>query len=110
MCEPRHSSWFTPLAGSLLESFRIGRVGADPALNEQAAEPGGWMELVYYRLHGSPRMYYSAYSLEYLQRLASKLQAIAREGWSTWCIFDNTAEGAATQNALELLSLLKQSN
>ena len=40
---------------------RIARVAADPAVVPAAGEPGGWDGLVYYRLHGSPKVYYSAY-------------------------------------------------
>jgi uncharacterized protein YecE (DUF72 family) len=54
---------------------------------------------VYYRLHGSPRVYYSDYPPEYLDALAEKL-ARAAAGAEVWCVFDNTAEGAAAANAL----------
>ena len=66
-----------------------------------AAEPGGWGGLVYYRLHGSPKVYYSAYPAEYLEALAVSLREAARTA-PTWCIFDNTAQGAATADALAL--------
>ncbi len=105
VCEPRHRSWFTPEAEALLDRHRVGRAAADPALNDQAAEPGGWLETVYYRLHGSPQMYYSTYSSAYLQALAGRLEEQAGQGRAVWCIFDNTAEGAALGNALELLEL-----
>jgi uncharacterized protein YecE (DUF72 family) len=68
-----------------------------------AAEPGGWPGTVYFRLHGSPRTYYSAYDASYLDALATRLLA-APPG--AWCIFDNTALGAATTNALGLLDRL----
>ncbi len=61
VCEPRHASWFYPQADSVLQAHRIGRVAADPALTPAAARPGGWAGIVYYRRHGSPRMYYSTY-------------------------------------------------
>lgn len=60
----------------------------------------------YYRLHGSPRIYYSAYSEEYLAALAERLRADAEEGRTVWCVFDNTTLGAATGNALDLESRL----
>jgi uncharacterized protein YecE (DUF72 family) len=106
-CEPRHPSWFTPEAEQLLAAFQIARVAADPALNEQAAEPDGWPDLVYYRLHGSPQMYYSNYSEAYLQELIRKLLAASRQANQVWCIFDNTAQGAATANALWVLERLQ---
>ncbi len=78
----------------------MARVAADPARVAAAAEPGGWRGLTYYRLHGSPRTYYSAYSEEFLAPLASRLQAESEH--PAWCIFDNTTLGAATGNALDL--------
>lgn len=102
-CEPRHRSWFTQEAGHLLAEFRVARVGADPALIPCAAQPGGWPGLAYYRLHGSPRMYYSPYPRDYLDALKRRLTE--RSG-TVWCIFDNTAEGWATHDALLLQRML----
>ena len=107
-CEPRHPSWFLPGADGLLADLRVARVAADPACVPAAAEPGGWPGLAYYRLHGSPRTYYSAYPEEYLIALASRLHEDAAAGRRVWCIFDNTTLGAATSNALDLLSRLEQ--
>ena len=59
--EPRHASWFGPQADALLAAHRVARVLADPVRHEAGRVPGGWPQLVYVRLHGSPRMYYSAY-------------------------------------------------
>lgn len=101
-CEPRHASWFTPEAEALLASFKIARVAADPAPVPEAAEPGGAAHLIYHRLHGSPRIYYSEYDRPFLQSLATKVRCEQLAGAQSWCIFDNTALGAATQNALEL--------
>ena len=106
--EPRHASWFTANAGRLLTAFSISRVAADPALLPAAAEPGGWPGIVYHRLHGSPRMYYSSYSDAYLHALASRLAALARARVPVWCIFDNTAFGVAYANALDLMPKLRE--
>lgn len=105
--EPRHASWFSAAADVLLQTWRIARVLADPVLREAAATPGGWPGLVYVRLHGSPRMYYSSYDAATLQALAVKLRESADGGADVWCIFDNTAAGAAVDNALELQALLR---
>jgi uncharacterized protein YecE (DUF72 family) len=102
--EPRHASWFAPVANRLLEKYRIARVAADPG--PLADKPGGWPETIYFRLHGSPRMYYSAYSEPYLDALAIRLKAAAGRA-AVWCIFDNTGLGAATANALGLLARLE---
>ena len=69
--EPRHPSWFESAAEQLVTKYRVARVAADPAVVPAAAEPGGWGDLVYYRLHGSPKVYYSTYADEYLEALAT---------------------------------------
>ena len=107
--EPRHETWFTPEVGKRLVEYRIGRVAADPALVPEAAEPGGYDRIMYLRLHGSPRVYYSAYEPEYLENLARLLDASASRDISTWCIFDNTTLGAATVDALIVKSHLLNS-
>jgi uncharacterized protein YecE (DUF72 family) len=98
--EPRHETWFTRYVSDKLETLRIARVAADPARVPEAAIPGGFADIVYYRLHGSPRIYYSAYSSEYLAHIAASLVEYASTGKVVWCIFDNTALGAATADAL----------
>ncbi len=105
-CEPRHPSWFLPGADDLLANLGVARVAADPARVPAAAETGGWAGMAYYRLHGSPRTYYSAYSEEHIIALASRIREAAEAGRQAWCIFDNTTLGAATGNALDLLSRL----
>jgi uncharacterized protein YecE (DUF72 family) len=107
VCEPRHLSWFTSEANELLRNFQIARVAADPALAPGAFEPGGWRGLTYYRLHGSPTIYRSAYESEFLHSLSATIQAKVEQGDMVWCIFDNTAEGEATANALELKEHLR---
>lgn len=104
--EPRHASWFTGDADRRLEAHRVGRVAADPICADGGDEPGGWLETLYLRLHGSPTMYHSSYDEAYLDRVAARMVAAAREADAVWCIFDNTARGAATVNSLELLSRL----
>jgi uncharacterized protein YecE (DUF72 family) len=102
VCEPRHESWFTTEAERLLAFHGIGRVAADPSLIEAAAEPGGNLAAPYFRWHGSPRVYWSSYDEAALAALARRLYAAAEHAPSVWCILDNTAEGAALLNALEL--------
>ncbi len=104
-CEPRHESWFTAEADDLLVRLEVARVAADPARVPAAAEPGGWRGLTYHRLHGSPRVYYSAYDDAYLDALAARVAGAEGEAW---CVFDNTAAGAATRNALDLLARLER--
>ncbi len=100
-CEPRHATWFTDEVETLLSHFRVARVAADPACVPRAAAPGGWPGLVYHRLHGSPKVYYSAYKTEYIADLGARIAA-ATASAEVWCIFDNTARGEATNNACSL--------
>jgi uncharacterized protein YecE (DUF72 family) len=101
VCEPRHASWFTPEVDALLESWKIARVGADPARVAGAERPGGWSGITYLRMHGAPRVYYSSYSDENLERVAAMISTASTQ---TWCIFDNTASGAAAGDALRFRS------
>lgn len=106
VCEPRNASWFTEEADQLLCELGIARAAADPVLGRSATTPGGWLELAYWRLHGSPVIYHSAYSDEVIKDYAHKVQTCGSASGRRWCIFDNTAASAATGNALFLQSLL----
>lgn len=101
VCEPRHPTWFSEPADTLLRRHRIGRVAADPKIVDASSVPGGWKGLSYFRMHGSPRMYWSRYDSAQIERLALQLNRLAQSR-QVWCIFDNTAAGAAIENALEL--------
>ncbi|MHA6492704.1 DUF72 domain-containing protein [Pseudomonas borbori] len=102
--EPRHASWLA--AHDLLVAQQIGQVAADPSPLPHGDEPGGWPGIRYFRLHGSPRIYHSAYAAAQLQAMASQLHSERAQGRACWCIFDNTASGAATADALHLQTLL----
>jgi uncharacterized protein YecE (DUF72 family) len=108
--EPRHPTWFTDDVERMLVELRIARVAADPARVPEAAEPAGWPGIVYYRLHGSPRVYYDAYDASYMDALESRLRShLGSSDAPVWCIFDNTALGAATVNAVDLQKRLSGS-
>lgn len=102
VCEPRHPSWFDGEADATLAALGVARVAADPAPVAAAAGPGGWRGIAYFRLHGSPRTYYSTYPPAYVATLAETIRAEADAGRRVWCIFDNTVLGGATANALDL--------
>ena len=105
-CEPRHASWFDPAVEGLWLRYGISRVAADPAPLPAGAGPGGCGAWRYWRLHGSPRMYYSRYDDDALAAIAHGLSERASRDRPAWCIFDNTAHGHATANALRLRSLV----
>jgi len=105
--EPRHASWFTKSADAMLVRFKIARVAADPVPASMsdvgsAASPGGWDGLEYWRLHGSPRIYYSDYDAQFLKALSKRVSLGA------WVIFDNTALGHATANARDLTERMRK--
>jgi uncharacterized protein YecE (DUF72 family) len=105
--EPRHVSWFTSPAESVLSDFQVGRVAADPAPIAAGGLPGGSRLLSYYRLHGTPRKYYSAYSSEALASLVAAVQGEVQVK-DVWVIFDNTASGAAAADALRLSRMFSE--
>lgn len=116
VCEPRHVSWFEKSATEMLVRHRIARVATDPSRIPAALSPGGWAAaaarsgergVVYYRLHGSPRKYWSRYPPERVRQWATEIEALSDLG-DAWCIFDNTASGAAIENALELAALVSR--
>jgi uncharacterized protein YecE (DUF72 family) len=102
-CEPRHASWFGEAPDAVLCRYHVARVAADPVVSGGTAEPGGWPGLCYRRLHGSPIVYRSSYSSEELDALALRMRSATVP---QWCIFDNTAAGAAAADALDLLARL----
>lgn len=100
--EPRHQSWAATEVSALLERYRIYRVTADPPVIswEESKDPA----FLYLRLHGAPKIYYSEYGMEEIKSYAARLSQASPE---SWCIFDNTASGAALANALELRDLIQ---
>jgi uncharacterized protein YecE (DUF72 family) len=112
VCEPRHPTWFEPKAEELLMTARVARVATDPSRIPAAKVPGGCAPeqggITYYRLHGSPRKYWSRYPPDRIRQWAEELKCHAAKG-GFWCIFDNTASGAAAENALEMAALVTPS-
>ncbi|MDH5823969.1 DUF72 domain-containing protein [Luteimonas sp. RD2P54] len=107
-CEPRHPSWFAPRCQALWARHRIARVAADPARVPEAAVAGGAGAVRYWRWHGAPRMYYSAYDEPALRALAAEVARATPAGAEAWVIFDNTTLGHATTNAASFQALAKR--
>lgn len=100
VCEPRHSTWLSRPASDILARHGINRVGADPDPLGMGGAPSDFGTCRYWRLHDSPRIYYSNYSDEALDELAQKTYA---PRLPTWVIFDNTAAGHAVGNAMSFM-------
>ena len=62
----------------------------------EAATPAGWPGVAYFRMHGSPRTYWSRYDENAIKALAETIGAMAGAE-QVWCVFDNTASGAAIE-------------
>ena len=107
-CEPRHASWAGPAAEALWRRHRIARVAADPPPFPTADEASGEGDWTYWRWHGSPRIYYSPYSADDLDRLAQRVRQHTPPGRTAWLVLDNTAHGHAITDALALRGRLIQ--
>lgn len=97
--EPRHVSWSEKSALGLLKEYEIGLVYADPQ-GKELREAAIGTHSNYFRLHGSPKVYFSSYSADEIREIAARL------GPRSWCIFDNTASGAAQINGIRMLNIL----
>lgn len=95
--EARHKSWASAEALDLLRAYEIERVLADPAPVWPAKD---FETARYIRLHGTPKMYHSSYSDD---EIGSFAKLLAPDGW---CVFDNTASGAAIENAFAMLEMV----
>jgi uncharacterized protein YecE (DUF72 family) len=101
-------------ADRALVSARVARAAADPACVPEAVRPGGWLgpdgngggAVVYHRWHGAPRMYWSRYAPDGIEARGRELRRWPAAA-DAWCVFDNTASGAAIGNALELCNALR---
>jgi uncharacterized protein YecE (DUF72 family) len=104
--EGRHPSWFSDAATAVLREYGVARVMADPP----AGQPGPHVPTTaasYIRLHGTPKVYYSSYSPEFLREVEQRIALLTEQGADCWCIFDNTAAFAAVPNALQVLKVLR---
>jgi len=107
--EPRHPTWFSPGVNALLDRYRISRVAADPPPVPSAVVPAGWPRIAYFRLHGSPRTYWSRYDEHYIATLVDTVRSMS-SAEAVWCVFDNTAAGAAIDNASQLHERLNRAD
>jgi uncharacterized protein YecE (DUF72 family) len=101
-CEPRHPSWSSASANSVLTEYEVARVAADPPPWPGADGPGGCERFAYFRWHGQPRKYYSDYDAERLAALQQRMGVAGECALDVWAIFDNTVLGCALGNALAI--------
>jgi uncharacterized protein YecE (DUF72 family) len=95
--EFRHESWWQDHVKSELAENNITFCGiSHPRLPDEAVIN---TELVYYRFHGIPDLYYSEYADKELKRIADTIRQ-SNKARNIFIYFNNTATGAAIQNAL----------
>jgi len=100
--EFRHPSWFVPEVAASLRAHRLAVCWSD------AADWPLWeaitTDLVYVRLHGHPQTYVSAYEPAALDAWAGRIRGWLDARRQVHVYFDNSAHGAAPQDALRLLA------
>lgn len=100
VCEARHQDWLEAPAKKLLARFSVSTVIADPKAVSNSPYLTAAKKGTYLRLHGSPRMYFSSYSQQFLSNLKKQK---ALQSPDTWVMFDNTGLGQAFFNAQALI-------
>lgn len=96
--EFRHASWWNPDVYEALKRADIGFCAmSHPQLPNQVVNT---TDSLYYRLHGVPHLYSSAYDVPTLERLAQEI--IATGSKQSFIYFNNTAEGHAITNARQM--------
>lgn len=101
--EFRHSSWWQMKVRDTLSRHNISFCGISHPLlpNEVVVNT----ENVYYRFHGVPHLYYSAYNESFLHQVVNAIQK-AKKAKQIFVYFNNTAQTAAIQNAQYVQQLL----
>lgn len=103
--EFRHKSWFDDEVAECLGNHAVAVCMSD------APDWPMWdavtTDVVYIRLHGHTRKYASSYNKPALEKWSTRIQGWLNENRDVHVYFDNDAEGAAPQNALTLLEMLR---
>lgn len=103
--EFRHISWWRKEVFAALKKANIVFCGVSyPGLINEAVVD---LPLAYYRFHGAPKLYYSGYDERFLQQIARQLAG--GETREAYVYFNNTAAGAALENAKYLQYLVATS-
>lgn len=101
--EFRHESWWR---SDVWENFQENNIVVSgtsyPGLPDTFSQK---QPINYYRLHGVPHLYHSPYTDAYLKKIGQQLSASEK----AFVFFDNTASGAAINNARFLIKWAGQS-
>jgi len=104
--EFRHETWFDEEVAECLMKHAVAVCMSD------APDWPMWdritTDMVYIRLHGHTRKYASNYSKRSLKKWATRAECWLQDDRDVHVYFDNDAEGAAPNNALTLLDIVRQ--
>lgn len=96
--EFRHGSWWKKEVFEILEKHKIIFCNVShPTLPDTISKTNS---IGYLRFHGSPKMFYSSYSNDYITEIKSKI--IENSFKEFYIYFNNTASTAGVLNALEM--------
>lgn len=104
--EFRHESWWKPEVYSLLRKHNLTFCGISyPGLPDDVIKSA---PTVYYRFHGVPDLYLSAYTDAELTNIAESIKKF-RGVEDVYCYFNNDIDVAAVRNAAFLNKLIRKS-
>jgi uncharacterized protein YecE (DUF72 family) len=99
--EFRHASWWNAVVFQQLKKHKITFSGISyPKLPDEAIKTN---PALYYRFHGVPVLYKSAYSLAFLENI--KAMIVKQKAKEAWIYFNNTWGTAAIENAKFLMDI-----
>jgi uncharacterized protein YecE (DUF72 family) len=94
--EFRHPSWWQRVVYETLAHHHISFCSiSHPQLPNEVISN---TDTIYYRFHGVPKLYYSAYDNPFLQDVITTIKN-AQQAEQAFIYFNNTAQTAAIQNA-----------
>lgn len=103
--EFRHESWWDPKVYQALKHNKVTFCGISyPSLPDQVIRS---VPVLYYRFHGVPDLYASAYSLEEMQQVTEEIKAL-RGIEDVYIYFNNDIHAEALKNAREISEMVME--
>ncbi|HEX2607975.1 MAG TPA: DUF72 domain-containing protein [Flavisolibacter sp.] len=100
--EFRHISWWRKEVAEALREYNVSFCGVSfPGLINDAIINSSHC---YYRFHGVPKLYHSPYDKDFLKKIVEQIRAAQPD--TAYLYFNNTASGAAIENARQVLELI----
>jgi uncharacterized protein YecE (DUF72 family) len=101
--EFRHASWWQQRVYDALSAHRICFCSiSHPVLPDEVISN---TNVIYYRFHGVPHLYYSAYDESFLQKVIMAIRS-AKQVKQAFVYFNNTAQTSAIENARYVQELI----